>query len=167
MKGYYESGKLKSETPYQDGKIEGMEKIYYESGQVKRETPYKNGHAQGLEKEYYESGQLIKKEILYSYHHDKELEKELCECERRGSEINGVVKEYHDNGKLASEIRYEDSQKEGIGKHYDKDNRFLITVSYQRDKAVSGICRSQSGREFPLTNAQITNWNNGLETGCE
>jgi antitoxin component YwqK of YwqJK toxin-antitoxin module len=40
---YYESGQLKSETPYKDGKVEGTVKEYYESGCLKSEAVYWEG----------------------------------------------------------------------------------------------------------------------------
>lgn len=41
---YYESGELKSETPYIDGKIHGILKLYYKSGQLLKEEMWVNNH---------------------------------------------------------------------------------------------------------------------------
>ena len=57
-KEYYKNGRLKRETPYTDGELNGVEKRYYENGQLAGETPFKNGKENGVEKSYYESGQL-------------------------------------------------------------------------------------------------------------
>ena len=54
----YESGKLKSETPFKEGIREGVGKTYYESGKLQSETPFKADKMQGLKKEYYESGEV-------------------------------------------------------------------------------------------------------------
>ena len=56
---YYESGELKSETPYIDSKIHGIEKWYYKSGELLFEIPYENGKIHGIWKTYNESGELL------------------------------------------------------------------------------------------------------------
>jgi chromosomal replication initiator protein DnaA len=58
------SGALEQETPYKNGKREGMMRWYYESGAIERDLPYKNGKRDGIERWYYESG-AIKKETPY------------------------------------------------------------------------------------------------------
>lgn len=42
---YYDDDrrKLQVETPYKNGKINGVKKVYYESGQLSRETLFENG----------------------------------------------------------------------------------------------------------------------------
>ncbi len=57
-KEYYESGQLKAETSYKDGKKDGIEKQYYESGQLQGETNFKDDKLEGISKYYHESGQL-------------------------------------------------------------------------------------------------------------
>ena len=58
-KKYDLNGKLWRETPYKNGKIEGITKEYYENGNLMREAPYKNDKAEGIEKWYYENGKLM------------------------------------------------------------------------------------------------------------
>jgi len=43
IKEYYESGKLKSEANYKNGKKDGIEKLYYDSGQLMSERNFKGG----------------------------------------------------------------------------------------------------------------------------
>ena len=49
---YYDDDrrKLQVETPYKNGKINGVKKVYYESGQLSRETLFENGKANGIMK---------------------------------------------------------------------------------------------------------------------
>jgi antitoxin component YwqK of YwqJK toxin-antitoxin module len=73
-KYYYKSGSLKCETPYSNGKENGIEKGYYKSGAILEETPYKNGKKDGISKFYYESGEIAstatyKDGILQGYKH--------------------------------------------------------------------------------------------------
>ena len=74
VKEYFESGQLKDEEPYVDGKPHGTRKGYYESGgQLWYERTYVDGKYHGAYKEYYESGQLnfectcVKYKIMMSY----------------------------------------------------------------------------------------------------
>ena len=53
VKEYYENGKLERETPYKNGKKEGMTKWYRWNGNLAGEIPYKNDKAS---KQYYENG---------------------------------------------------------------------------------------------------------------
>jgi len=62
-KGYYPSGKLKSEGSYVKGIKEGIHKKYYESGQLWQGRNYINGKKEGIQKYYYKSGEL--KEEIY------------------------------------------------------------------------------------------------------
>jgi antitoxin component YwqK of YwqJK toxin-antitoxin module len=63
-KTYYESGKLKDEYTFKNGKGEGPLEIYYESGALKEEYTNKNGKFEGPCKTYYESGAL-EEEVTY------------------------------------------------------------------------------------------------------
>ena len=40
---YYESGQLKAEYNYKNGKLDGFAREYYENGQLKEEVNYKDG----------------------------------------------------------------------------------------------------------------------------
>ena len=97
---YYESGKLLVETPYIDGKQEGIKKVYYENGNLKVEIPYKDGKQEGIEKVYYEIGEL------------------LAEIPYKDGKTDGIEKIYDERGKLQAEISYKDGKQEGIREIY-------------------------------------------------
>ena len=59
VKGYYESGKLKSKVRYKYNLKTGKEKEYYETGKLKTVTHYKKGEP-GITKRYDENGKEIK-----------------------------------------------------------------------------------------------------------
>ncbi|NNM94370.1 MAG: hypothetical protein HKL88_02775 [Bacteroidia bacterium] len=96
----YAKSKLFYETPYIDGKANGLQKIFYEDGKVKVVFPCSEGKHNGLAKQYYESGKL-EGEVLYT-----------------NGTINGEVKWYYENGKLQSEITYTNGVK-GATRNYD------------------------------------------------
>lgn len=62
-KEYYPNGRLETEIPYKDSKINGIEKRYYESGELQVETPWVDDKINGIVKTYYENGEL-KEEIF-------------------------------------------------------------------------------------------------------
>lgn len=58
-KAYYESGALKAEFNYENGKKHGLTKVYYESGALEAEANFENGKRHGLSKYYSEDEKLI------------------------------------------------------------------------------------------------------------
>ncbi len=57
-KFYYDSGRVRGETPFKDGKREGLGKTYYETGELQSETLFKNDMIEGLRKSYFTSGKV-------------------------------------------------------------------------------------------------------------
>ena len=47
-KEYWDNGKLKYETPYKNGKLEGRATRWYETGEKRGEVHFKNGKQEGL-----------------------------------------------------------------------------------------------------------------------
>ena len=74
VKEYYDSGKLKREENYKNGKLEGITKSYYESGALKTEIYYKNGKAEGLAKIYFESGKTY---LIDTYKNDQQIKRKM------------------------------------------------------------------------------------------
>jgi len=62
---YYDSGKLKSLSQYDDKKLNGVSCTYYESGQVKSREFYKEDQLEGLSKSYYETGKTQTEEMYF------------------------------------------------------------------------------------------------------
>ena len=59
-RGYYANGNLWVETPYKNGKREGIEKEYhYENGKLRAEIPFKNDSVNGDIKLYTKDGKLL------------------------------------------------------------------------------------------------------------
>ena len=104
---YYNNGQLEieSETPFKNGKENGIKKKYYKNGRLKRETPHTDGKANGIEKKYYENGRL-KGETPYT-----------------DGKLNGVVKEYYETGELLREAPYKNGEHDGVAKIYDKNGQ--------------------------------------------
>ena len=56
--GYYENGKIQSETYWVNGKQEGTWKIYYPNGTLKQTSSWKAGKENGPEINYHENGKI-------------------------------------------------------------------------------------------------------------
>jgi antitoxin component YwqK of YwqJK toxin-antitoxin module len=74
VKEYYDSGKLKREENYKNGKLEGSTKSYYERGALKTEIYYKNGKAEGFAKTYFESGETY---CIDTYKDDQQIKRKI------------------------------------------------------------------------------------------
>ncbi|EMZ40092.1 toxin-antitoxin system YwqK family antitoxin [Helicobacter bilis] len=91
-KKYDLNGKLWRETPYKNGKIEGIEKWYYENGNLNIEIPFKNDKREGMVKWYYESGNLE------------------SEIPHKNDEAHGNLKYYTEDGKLLALLKAENGK---------------------------------------------------------
>ena len=91
-KKYDSSVNIWIETPYKNGKVDGIAKEYYEKGKLARETPYKNGKREGIEKWYYESGNLE------------------SEIPHKNDEAHGNLKYYTEDGKLLALLKAENGK---------------------------------------------------------
>jgi len=101
-KGYFPNGVLKVVTNFHNDQIEGVQKQYYQDGRTDWIIPYYSSKIHGIAKEYYPSDTL-KAEIPYSY----------------GAKY-GISKEYYDDGELKSETPYVNGGRSGIQKIYYK-----------------------------------------------
>ena len=142
---YYESGELKTESPYENDKKEGMARVYYKNGKLKQEDPYKNDKLEGMARAYYESGGL-KAEATY-----------------KNGKYEGMARVYYKNGNLWKERPYENGKLEGMEKVYSESGRLWGRIVYSNNKAMSGTCGN--GRAF--TDAELINWGNGRPVSCD
>jgi len=92
-KDYYPSGKIKTESFYVNGKLNGKSITYYENGNLKYEENYKNSKLDRLIKTYFEDG-TIRTELYYK---NGELDGESLNFYKDGS-LKG--REFYRNGKL-------------------------------------------------------------------
>ena len=106
-------GSLLEERTYKNDKIESS-KFYYDDGTLAEERIYKDDKIDGIAQKFYGDGSHCK-----ALWRNNKLISENC-YKKDGNEIvlNGAIKFYHKNGKLASECNYENKKREGICKSY-------------------------------------------------
>jgi antitoxin component YwqK of YwqJK toxin-antitoxin module len=134
-------------------------------GKLQRQSEISNdGKRNGTTKEYL-WGNLIyisqyvngMKEGLEKkfYSNNGKLESEI---QYEQGKMNGSGKSYHENGKLRTEARFKDDNPVGTMKAYRDNGELMATVTLN-DKGlpVSGICHNKDGSTRALTEAEFEN----------
>jgi len=129
---YYESGTLKSETPFKEGLREGLGKLYFESGKLKAETPFKNDKIEGLKKEYYESG-VVQSEVFFV-----------------NDEADGIAKFYYPSHKLQGETPFKKNKADGITKLYSPSGQLVRTIEFKDGTIIKGFDYNDKGNKVEL-----------------
>lgn len=136
-KFYYDSGKLRGETPFKEGKREGVGKTYYESGELQGETPFKNDVVEGLRKSYFTSGRV------------------QSETPFINDKAEGIAKIYYPSGKLQSETPFHENKAEGISKLYYESGKLTNEIEFKNSSPVSGFQYDEKGAKTPMSEAQL------------
>ena len=150
---------LFSETPFKNGKAEGIERQYSPSGRLIGETPFKNGKGEGIARRYHESGRLFI-EVLLKDGKAEGIERHYDKSGRLSAEIpykngkkEGIERHYNESGRLNHEMPYKNDKKEGYSQTYTATGHLLHRIFYFNDSIISGVCGD--GRAF--TNAELIN----------
>ena len=136
-KFYYDSGRLRGETPFKEGKREGTGKTYYETGELQGETPFKNDVIEGLKKGYFVSGKV---QSETPFVHDK---------------AEGIAKIYYPSGKLQSETPFKENKAEGISKLYYESGKIANEIEFKQSNPVRGFQYDAKGTKSAMSEEQI------------
>ena len=155
---YYENGKKDSEIAYQEGIPVGRGIFYFEDGNLKEEIAYfdglndmkirnyylnknlylasrkKNGKWVETTQEYAPNGQLLK-EIRFD--ENGGIKEEKVYGSDGNSFKDGILVQYHPNGKASMETPYRDGQTNGMGKQYNEEGRAVAEIFYKDGKEIS------------------------------
>ena len=121
-RSYHSNGNIWVETPYKNGKLNGMSKWYYENGNLDAEISYKNDKLHGIGKWYYENGN-IKLEITY-----------------KDSKQEGVIKMYDTSGNLRAEVSALNNVLHGDTKLYTEDKKLLAIITNRYGETIFSKC---------------------------
>ena len=163
---------LKRETPYKDGKKNGLEKCYYDDGKLSSTRPYINDKDTGEAKDYYESGKLEyentdstvmkwyengnlewvdywknhkKNGMSKSYYEDGKLE---LECLFTDGKAEGVAMEYYENGVIKRKTTYVNDKKNGVEKEYFETGKLKSETMYTNGIAGTTKNYDENGNEI-------------------
>lgn len=164
LKTYYSTGELQSETPYVNGKINGIQKLYYKNGALISECPFVNDIANGLCKTYYKRDRkywdsefpflngMINGIVKFHYRTRGGVIVQLREVkfiENKGyypsgelymeipngnGIINGIVKYYRKDGKKLGEFTFVNNVLNGKGYDYDKNGNVRTMVDFSENE---------------------------------
>lgn len=130
----YDGNSVRKETPFNDGKIDGIVKLYYSDGKLREEDTYENNDLVGTAKVYSESGHVIN------------------ETPYKDGKINGTQTLYYEFGAKYMLTEYLDGKREGKRQLFREDGSLGAEVSYKDDKPTGGTEYGKNGDSRPLTN---------------
>ena len=119
---------------------------YYKNGKLEYEIPPLET---GISRKYYESGKL------------------QSEWQVKEGKQDGLTRRYYENGALHQELTFKNDRIEGVLEVYRSNGKMFATITYEKGSPVSGVCHHTNGKTSPLTNAELTNFENGLDITCD
>ena len=154
VKEYYgDTGNLRFEGEYLNGKRNGKGKEYYENGYLMFEGEYLNGKRNGNGKEYYYFNDEFYDELDDIYDLNKIMfDGEYLNGIRWNGKIydkdnknffelrngTGYIKDYNSNGTLIFEGEYLNGKRNGKGKEYNNNGNLEFEGEYLNDKKWNG-----------------------------
>jgi antitoxin component YwqK of YwqJK toxin-antitoxin module len=136
-KGFSDSGNLYSETPYNEGKKNGVGKVFYESGKTFAETPYMDGKENGVLKRYYETGNIF------------------GETPYKNGKIDGVHQFFYESGKLKSVTPFKNGKEDGIEMKYRESGSLSQEIKFENGIAISGYIFSFWGNKREMNESEL------------
>lgn len=122
----------KTVIPWVDGVVSGMRRVYHPNGQVMVEVKYENGRPVGTSTTCDETGRIVRTTEYADGARDGEMidyyprkPKRIAPFEN--GQVNGVVREFYESGKLRSETPFRRDELHGVEKHYDENGEVTRT----------------------------------------
>lgn len=160
---YYSNGQVRQEIPFEKGVATGLGKAYDRDGALMVETTYKNNRRHGLRKMHSRRGNesiegtfdndnvigKIKVADSYgkTYEYPPDMKKGIVEVFVQNlkvaeipiiaeDKVHGEMKEFWNNGKLKSIIRYYGGERHGLSEYFKPDGTLLFSNTYSNGKNV-------------------------------
>ncbi|HQP12207.1 MAG TPA: toxin-antitoxin system YwqK family antitoxin, partial [Candidatus Omnitrophota bacterium] len=149
---FYSDGTWKTTMKYNKGQLEGVLKEYYPSGILKKKAFYINGQRNEWVETYSEDGS-ISAQAHYKYDLiDGDVKlffpktgQVRLETIFKDDILNGLSREYYENGVIKRETTYVNNIKEGPEVEYYPDGTKSVERVYQEDKVVQIRRYNQKG----------------------
>ncbi|MDN5128726.1 toxin-antitoxin system YwqK family antitoxin [Aliarcobacter butzleri] len=145
-KEYFDNGKIKNITKFQNGsEVERINHIYFDTGELDSKITYKNNQIV-LKDIYHKSGRLL---VSEPYLNDL---------------LNGEVKVFHTNGKLFLVTTFLNGKKEGVSKIYDINEKVIKEFKYSNDNLIEETWyQYYDSGELKQSNSYLNGKKNGIE----
>ena len=124
VKKFHANGQLMYSSKLIDTKFNGLRNLFYSNGQLEEEKIFTNNMALGKVKRYYPSGVLKDSFSL----------KEECMLKRCTGKIDGILREYFENGKPKSIITYVRDYEDGPAQFFSKKGYLKQERFFNRNK---------------------------------
>jgi antitoxin component YwqK of YwqJK toxin-antitoxin module len=115
---YYESGKIRSETNFEDGKENGLMTVWYENGNKSLETNFKDGIPHGSWARWNEDGQKRGEGFWLN------------------GEADGLESSWNDHGVKVEEINYKNGKFDGKWIEWSESGEKIYEANYKNDMKV-------------------------------
>jgi len=126
-------GNIISRELYINDKKESTSYYYYNSGKLKSKIEYKNNKRNGTVFEYDESGTII---TILNYNKGTLVEREkINRIDEKGLK-QGTWREFYADDKIMKEVNYEDDKINGLYKEYDENGDLTLILKYEGGKIV-------------------------------
>jgi hypothetical protein len=135
-KEYWDNGKLRRETHYKNGKLDGRQTMWRPSGIKSSETHWKNGKVDGLSTDWDEYG---RKKISWHHKNGKaegvtigwyESGNKRFETSYKNDKKDGVYKKWYPSGKKKTLGHFKDDKENGVRKEWDEDGTLTFEGNY-------------------------------------
>lgn len=148
---YYGNGQLASEGYMKDGLPDGYWKNYHVNGELKSEGKRRNTFLDSVWTFYDEKGNVIKRInylngkkngylFEYKYRTDIDTTSELMylfyEALYVENRIEGIAKNYYQNGNIKEKYAYNNGEKDGFGYEYDTDGRIITIYQFNKGERI-------------------------------
>lgn len=134
----YKNGRIKSETPVQNGQREGIAKSYYENGNLAQTVTFKKDSLNGISRDYEEDGKTISMEREYAgtsnafrgrkYYPNGKPESEVM---IKNDQFEGTCTWYYENGNLKQVTEYKNDKHNGSNKYYYSNGQLWVDIIFK------------------------------------
>ncbi len=126
-------GNIIAKELYINDMKEGTSFYYYNSGKIKSIVEYKSNRRDGIAFEYDESGTII---TILHYVKGNLAEREKINRTDENGLKQGVWKEFYSDNKEKKEVEYKDDKIDGLYKEYDENGNLTLLLKYEGGKIV-------------------------------
>ncbi len=131
---------IKSKELYLNDKRQGYSYYYYKNGKLKEKIKYKDNYKNGKGFEYDKNGKLI---ALDEYRYNNLVSrKAVNRTDRKGEKIGTWVDVYKD-GKIKTEINFQDGMPNGNYKEYSPSGKMIKLEKFVQGKLISKNTRTK------------------------
>lgn len=130
---YSPEGVMISKELYVNDKKEGKAYYYYQNGVLEEEVSYVDNKKEGPARSYDRDGNLT---ALLDYRNDYLVSRERINRLDAEGKRQGSWKVFYEDGRIHKEMFYRDNQLDGLYKEYNNDGSIALILKYEEGKIV-------------------------------